>query len=144
MSPKTVTPEEAHTLMVEEGYLYLDVRTSLEFHQGHPAGAYNIPIMRRADRGMVPNLDFVREVEAHFTRESKLIVGCKMGGRSRKAVAVLSEAGFCDLLDQSAGFDGKRDPFGAVMEAGWKGRELPTEASPREGRGYESLQGEAR
>jgi rhodanese-related sulfurtransferase len=139
MNADVVSPKGACTLMQDEGYLYLDVRTALEFHQGHPAGAYNIPVMLRGERGMEPNPRFVDEVQAHFSLDTALIVGCKMGGRSQRASALLLKAGFSRLVDQSAGFDGSRDPFGRAVVPGWKAQQLPVDTIPTAGRDYASL-----
>jgi len=142
MNADVVSPMDACTLMQDEGYLYLDVRTVLEFHQGHPAGAYNIPVMLRGDRGMEPNPHFVDEVRAHFSLDTALIVGCKMGGRSQRAAALLRSAGFSRVLDQGAGFDGSRDPFGRTVIPGWKAQQLPVDTVATAGRDYESLCGD--
>jgi hypothetical protein len=36
-------------------------------------------------------------------------------------------AGFTRVLDQRAGWDGKRGPFGEISEPGWSRAGLPTE-----------------
>ena len=41
---KRVTPTEAAAL-VNEGWIYLDVRSIPEFELGHPAGAVNVPLL---------------------------------------------------------------------------------------------------
>lgn len=127
---KIVSPEEAADLL-EEGYTYLDVRSEQEFEAGHVPGALNVPISHQGPAGMVPNPDFLRVMEGVFPKEAKLVVGCKMGGRSAKATAALKQAGFQTLCDMSAGFEGKRDPFGRAVP-GWKdgSREVETGATP--------------
>ena len=139
MTAETIDPEEAHRRIHDEGVPYLDVRTTLEFHQGHPSGAYNIPVLKRGPQGLAPNPSFVDEVTKHFDQAAPLIVGCKMGGRSRQAAALLSAAGFQKMIDMPAGFDGKRDPFGRATVEGWKARGLPVSTDPDEGRDYASL-----
>jgi hypothetical protein len=57
-------------------------------------------------------------MQGAFQKDERLVVGCKMGGRSAKAAATLAQAGFSNLCDMTAGFDGKRDPFGR-MTPGW-------------------------
>ena len=45
MDIKSVSPQEACDLLTrEEGYVYLDVRSTPEFSEGHPQGALNIPL----------------------------------------------------------------------------------------------------
>ena len=125
--PKRVSPVEAKKLMDDEGYTYLDVRTEAEFVAGRPAGAKLVPIMLAGPGGMVPNPDFLKGVEALFPKDAKLVVGCKAGGRSAKAAAALTGAGYTNVIDQRAGFDGARNSFGQVTEKGWAESGLPIE-----------------
>lgn len=125
--PKRVSPVEAKQLMDDEGYTYLDVRTEAEFVAGRPAGAKLVPIMLAGPGGMVPNPDFLKGVEALFPKDAKLVVGCKAGGRSAKAAAALTGAGYTNVIDQRAGFDGARNSFGQVTEKGWAESGLPIE-----------------
>ena len=88
---KRISPEEAAAKM-EEGYVYLDVRSVPEFEEGHPKGAYNIPLMHAGSSGMSPNSRFMEEVAKAFPQDSKIIVGCKSGGRSVSAAALMEMA----------------------------------------------------
>src|SRR5689334_20222021 len=56
---KRVDPEEALRLVRDEGYVYVDVRSVMEFDEGHPEGAYNVPLLDAGPGGMAPNPDFV-------------------------------------------------------------------------------------
>jgi rhodanese-related sulfurtransferase len=132
--PKTVTPEEAAKLL-EEGYSYIDVRSEPEFEAGHVPGALNVPVMNRAAMGMVPNEDFVSVMQRAFNPDDKLVVGCKAGGRSKRAIDLLNQAGFAQLVDMPAGWDGTRDPFGRAIP-GWSKLDLPTETGAPEGQSY--------
>src|SRR5262249_17193236 len=107
---KRVTPPEAAALL-GQGWAYLDVRSIPEFEVGHPAGAANIPLLHYGPEGMTPNADFERVVEATFPRDAKLVVGCKVGGRSLQAAALLMAAGYGEVLDMRGGFMGERDAF---------------------------------
>lgn len=141
MSVKRVSPEEAKALMENEGYVYLDVRSIPEFEGGHPVGAYNIPIAHMTRGRMRPNADFLVEVASAFPKDTKLVVGCQMGIRSLTAVQTLMQAGYEKVVDQRAGFDGVRDSFGQLQEAGWqrRGFDVALEAEP--GRSYAELTG---
>ena len=121
-----VSPEEAKKL-VDEGYTYLDVRTVTEYAAGHPTGAQNIPVMIQSTQGMAPNPDFLDVVAATYAKDAKLVVGCKAGGRSLRAAEMLVGAGYTNVIDQRAGFDGARNNFGAVVEPGWAPSGLPVE-----------------
>jgi rhodanese-related sulfurtransferase len=124
-----VSPQEAKRLIDEEGYLYLDVRSEPEYAAGHPAGAHNVPLMFAGAGGMTPNPDFLAVVSALYPKDAKLIVGCRSGQRSLRAAEALTAAGYTAVIDQRAGFDGPRDPFGAVSEPGWNPAGLPVEPS---------------
>ncbi|MEZ4288709.1 MAG: rhodanese-like domain-containing protein [Polyangiales bacterium] len=143
MTAKRVAPAEAHQLMQNEGYVYLDVRSIPEFDAGHPSGAYNIPIANMTASGMAPNASFVDIVRATFSPDTKIIVGCKLGGRSRQAASVLSSVGFATIADQFAGYSGVRDGFGQLVEAGWEQQGLPVSTSAEPGRSYEELKAAA-
>jgi len=135
--PRIVTPEEAKTLL-DGGARYLDVRSEPEFEAGHPPDALNIPLQHASVGGMVPNDDFVAVVEANLPKDSALVVGCKAGGRSRRAVELLVAAGYTNLVDLGPGWDGKRDAFGR-LQPGWSRQGLPVETGLPEGRKYSDL-----
>lgn len=114
--PVRISPAEAHTKM-SEGFTYVDVRTLEEFAEGRPAGSINVPL----------GDDFVALMNARFAKDAKIVVGCKAGGRSLRAARALLAAGFSNVLDQRAGFDAVRGPFGEVTEPGWSRAGLPVE-----------------
>src|ERR1019366_472112 len=128
-----ISPQEASAKLAE-GWTYVDVRTTQEFEAGHPPGAVNVPIMHADAGGMVPNADFLAVMTAAFPWDAKLVVGCKAGGRSLRAAQALLGAGFTSVLDQRAGWDGARNPFGQVTEPGWSRVGLPVEEGQPEGR----------
>ena len=131
-----ISPQEAQQKMTDEGYVYLDVRSVAEFDAGHPAGAYNVPLM---DPATGPNEAFVDEVKKALGDDPKVIVGCQAGGRSMRAAQALVAAGFTQLLEQRAGYGGARDPFGQVAEKGWQAAGLPTSQQAEAGRSYAEL-----
>ena len=139
MAVKRVSPAEARDLVDTQGYVYVDVRSLPEFAAGHPAGAYNVPLMNMGAGGMAPNPDFMAVMGA-FPKDAKLVVGCKAGGRSARAASMLESAGYTNVVDQRAGFEGAPDPMtGRISEPGWRPAGLPvtTEAPPD--RTYEAL-----
>ena len=125
--------------MREQGYSYLDVRRVDEFVQGHPAGAYNIPWQLRSAEGAVLNPDFLATVHAAFGHDSKLVVGCHSGTRSRAAVAALIADGYREVIEQGAGFAGVRDAFGRTTEPGWRAAGLPCADAALPGHDYAAL-----
>jgi rhodanese-related sulfurtransferase len=134
---KSVSPEEAAELM-KSGHAYVDVRSEPEFEQGHPEGALNVPIAHAGPAGMTPNAEFLDVMQAAFSKSEPLIVGCKAGGRSRRAAETLVAAGFSNIVDQSAGFDGGRDAFGAALP-GWSKKPLPVGTGKPKGQAYEDV-----
>jgi rhodanese-related sulfurtransferase len=83
MPVKNQKPKECATLL-QQGWTCVDVRTVEEFEAGHPAGAFNVPVMTRGPAGMVPNPEFVAVVSARFPKTSKLVLNCGSGGRSMR------------------------------------------------------------
>ncbi len=132
-----VSPQEANEKLAE-GWTYVDVRTVEEFEAGHPAGAVNVPISLASGGGMTNNPDFLRAMESNFAKDAKIIVGCKAGGRSLRAGQALLAAGFTNVLDQHAGWDGARDPFGK-LEPGWSRVGLPVEPGQPADRSWAAL-----
>lgn len=118
---------------MDEGYIYLDVRSVPEFETGHPKGAYNIPLMNMGPMGMSPNSDFTEQVVKAFPKDAKIVVGCKSGGRSVSAVGIMEMVGFKDLLEQRAGFDGNG------REPGWRATTLPQSTTAESGRSFAEL-----
>jgi rhodanese-related sulfurtransferase len=120
---------------MDEGYVYVDVRSVPEFEKGHPEGAYNVPLLHMGPAGMAPNPEFAAVMQKNFGKEAKLIVGCKMGGRSAKASELLASLGYANLVDQGAGFDGQPG------NPGWLPAGLPVAASAPAERTYAQLKG---
>jgi len=136
-----IGPREAKRRMDREGWVYVDVRSVPEFEQGHPNGAYNVPLMHLRPGGMEPNPRFVDAIKEAFAPDAKIIVGCKSGGRSLKAAEALEAEGFTSVLDQRAGYGGARDAFGGVTEKGWVAEGLPTSTEATPGRSWDDLGG---
>lgn len=114
-----VSPAEAHAKMTNEDFTYVDVRTPEEFAAGHPEGARNIPL----------DDAFLVAMATAFPKDANIIVGCKSGGRSARAAHELTIAGFTNVMDQRAGWDGTRGTFGEIVEPGWSRAGLPTATS---------------
>jgi rhodanese-related sulfurtransferase len=138
MNPTRISPQEARDKLAE-GYTYVDVRTSEEFQAGHPPGAVNVPVMLAGAGGMTPNPEFAAVMKAAFLKDAKIVVGCKAGGRSLRAAQILLADGFTDVLDQRAGWDGARGPFGDIAEPGWARAGLPTEEGQPAGRSWDDM-----
>ena len=142
MSVKHVDVTQAHALQSNEGYTYVDVRSTPEYDQGHPAGAHNVPLLDLdpATRQMLPNADFVTVMQASYAPDAKLLIGCQMGGRSARAADILAAAGYTDVSNVAGGFGGARDRMtGQVLSEGWAAAGLPVETDPTPGGSYAEL-----
>ncbi len=113
----------------------IDVRTPEEYaFVGHAEGVWNVPLAfvtyrRTAGRfEYAPrfNPDFVAEVRKIAGPKDTLLVMCRSGGRSAKAVNLLADAGFEAVYNIVDGFEGDKvdDPgsvfHGKRMRNGWK------------------------
>jgi len=114
---------------LQDGALYIDVRTSAEFGQGHPAGAINVPLLEGdEDTGQVlPNPDFVRVMKANFAPNAFLLIGCETGSRSGRAAQMLEVFGFVSAACVAGGY------------VGWCAAGQAVETSSPEGRTYADL-----
>jgi rhodanese-related sulfurtransferase len=118
----------------------LDVRTPEEYiFVGHPAMAWNVPSMLQTYQWdssgrklpMKPNPAFVARAKGLFKPSDTLLVICRSGGRSAKAVDLLAEAGFKQVYNVIDGMEGDvvDDPesifHGKRVRNGWKNSGLP-------------------
>ena len=142
LSYSDVSCAEAHELLAQDdGYVYVDVRSEPEFGNGHPAGAYNIPITHREPLGMVPNPDFLTVVQTHFERDTPLLLGCHSGVRSVRAAEALLASGFTNVSNVRGGYGGTRGIDGQVVDRGWLEQGLPVDYGTPEERSYTALHG---
>lgn len=141
---KQVSVTEAHDLQ-QDGHVYVDVRSSAEFAAGHPAGAYNVPLLESGPFGrLAPNPDFLRVIAGLFASDAKLLMGCQVGGRSQRAAEILLSHGFTDVANVRGGFAGARDPMsGRVVDPGWVESGLPVEDGQPDDRSYRTLSNRA-
>lgn len=142
MSVKHVGVKDARGLQTGKNYTYIDVRSTPEYDQGHPAGALNVPLLHfdPATRQMRPNPDFLAVVKATQASGAGLLIGCQMGGRSARAAEMLAAAGYSDVHNVLGGFGGARDQAtGAVLHEGWAQAGLPVESAATPGGSYEEL-----
>jgi rhodanese-related sulfurtransferase len=141
-----INSQQAYDLMQTDGeYIYLDVRSVPEFEAGHAPGAVNIPLLHfEPGFGMKPNEEFTVVVSATFDKSTKLLIGCKAGGRSARACEILSQIGFTDLTNIRGGFVAATDQMGRVIEPGWSMLNLPTCSDCKEETRYDWLAAKAR
>jgi phage shock protein E len=73
---------------IKEGALIVDVRTGEEFASGHYNNAKNIPVDQVESR-----------LKDFGSKEGKIVVYCRSGGRSSKAKAILEANGFKNIIN---------------------------------------------
>jgi phage shock protein E len=75
--------------MIENGALLIDVRTKLEFEEGHIKGAINIPFEQT--NNLITAIG--------FEKSRPVVVYCRSGNRSGKAKAELEKRGYSDIFN---------------------------------------------
>ena len=139
-----LTSKEAYEeIQVEEHkILFIDVRTRAEVEVvGMPTVAdANVPYMLMAEPmtwndewgsfKMVRNQNFLAAVkerlkEKGLTRDDKVFLMCRSGGRSASAADLLSEAGFTNVFSVVDGYEGDMAKNGKRTLNGWKNSDLP-------------------
>jgi len=130
-------------IQVEENkILFLDIRTRSELAiVGMPTVAdANVPFMFMAEPmtwndewgsfKMTANPDFLKAVnqrleEKGLTRDDKVFLMCRSGGRSAAAADLLSKAGFTNVYSVVDGYEGDMAKNGKRILNGWKNSDLP-------------------
>lgn len=79
--------------VAESGVIVLDVRTPMEFAEGHLENAVNIDFQSGSFESEIAALD----------KNATYAVYCRSGNRSGQAVKVMSDLGFTDLYDLDGG-----------------------------------------
>ncbi len=128
--PGDVTAQRVKELLDQyKGYTYLDVRTQVEFAEGHVPGSINIPVMiRDSQKKMMLNDDFLSAVQRTIREDADLIVGCRSGHRSGIAQGIMQKAGYQKVTNMLGGFYGKKSKDGEVIHPGWSMLGYPTES----------------
>lgn len=141
---KYLTASEAHQIVQSEGggVVFLDVRTGTELmHVGVAAGlTAHVPLAEIAqpitwdDKAggvrHVANDRFVADVDgvvakAGARKDSRVLVMCRSGQRSAKAVDLLARAGYTNVWNVTDGFEGDAAADGRRTVNGWKNANLP-------------------
>ena len=130
MSVKQINPQQTNDILqTDKNAVYIDVRTEPEFRNGHVPSAKNIPVAvpDPSTGRMAVNPDFLKSVQAVCGKDTTIICGCQMGGRSQHAAELLVQAGYTDVSNMQGGFGGARDPMGRIVAPGWLQSGLPVE-----------------
>ncbi len=90
---KELNTTEAVKLLNDDDTLILDVRTDNEYGEGHIRNSKHIPLGVLANR--------LGELESH--RDSKILLVCRSGNRSRMASKILAKQGFQSTFNLGGG-----------------------------------------
>ncbi|OAD19692.1 rhodanese-like protein [Candidatus Thiomargarita nelsonii] len=108
---------EAYELLKQDvnNNIMFDVRTIAEVKQGSPTLAEaHVPIFLVEQNKVVFNKDFVSTVEEHLKKkgldkESTILMICRQGNRSAKAVDILAKLGYKKVFNVVDGVHGWKD-----------------------------------
>ena len=87
---------EFKTKIVSQKYILLDVRTESEFDDGHIKGAINIDYFSSTFSDEISELGL----------ETPVLVYCKSGNRSGKAMKIMNDLRFKEVYNLTGGFKG--------------------------------------
>ena len=90
---KSLSPVEAIQKINKQDAVMLDVRTDLEYEQGHILNAVHIPL------GLLSTK--ISQLENH--KKHPIIICCRVGSRSGQAIAMLRKQGFNELFQLRGG-----------------------------------------
>ncbi|MEM7274034.1 MAG: rhodanese-like domain-containing protein [Actinomycetota bacterium] len=120
-----LTLDQAWTaLETDPDAVLIDVRTVAEWNF---VGLPNLGSLGKAVRTVewvrfpdgAPNPQFVAQATEGLTPTTTVLLLCRSGARSRAAAQALAAAGFPDVHNVTAGFEGDLDPEGH-RHGGWK------------------------
>lgn len=150
-----LTPREAADVMAREGgkTLFVDVRTRAEmmFTGWAPAIDGNVPFVdvtefwdwddKEGRYKLEANATFSQDVgrllaAKGLAKTDRVIVMCRSGDRSARAVDKLAEAGFTRVYNQHEGFEGDLSPEGRRSVNGWRNAGLPWTFKPDKAKFY--------
>ena len=117
-----ISVQDAHALWAQ-GMFFLDVRTNLEYCQGHIPNAVNIPSGELSGR--------LGELAGR--EENIMVVYCASGNRSRTASNLLSQNGFAQIRNMLGGFGTWKTQGFEYDLAGCGEEGEPVEGTPTEG-----------
>ena len=87
-SYKTIDKEKALKLIEDNDAVVIDVRSTLEYQQGHINGSESYPVTT-----------VLNDIEDDYDKDTYLIVYCQSGSRSKTAAQGLIELGYENVYD---------------------------------------------
>jgi len=121
----SIEPVDAWQLFSSLAAIIIDVRSPEErLFVGYVPGTLHAPWALGV--GMVPNPNFIRELEARVAKDSVVLFLCRSGKRSAAAAAQATKAGWLHAFNIAEGFEGELDNSRRRGRlGGWRHRGLP-------------------
>ena len=98
LSHQMVQPNQVEKLL-EQNIRVVDVRTPEEFSAGALPNAENVS---------VTSLSFLSEI-GYYAKDEPILVYCKMGSRSARAVLIMKTLGFQNIYELEGGYVAWKD-----------------------------------
>lgn len=94
---KNINLSDFDKVMADRKPVLLDVRTAQEFAAGHIDGAINIDVMQPSFKAEVAKLN---------SQDKAIMIYCRTGGRSTRAMGMLKKEGYKEMYNLMGGFNG--------------------------------------
>lgn len=92
----SINVTEFEKVTTDANVILLDVRTALEYREGHLSGAINADVLRD---------DFLAQASLMLPKDKTVALYCRSGKRSKKAAQILSDNGY-KVIELSTGYNG--------------------------------------
>lgn len=103
-----LTPQDALQFYGDQEVLFLDVREEYEYEAGHIPGSWLMPF----------SSGVLQEKYTELPKDKLILVYCRSGNRSARAVQFLEEQGFSRLGNILGGFNAYANEANAPIEIG--------------------------
>jgi rhodanese-related sulfurtransferase len=121
----SIAPIDAWQLFSSLAAIIIDIRSAEErLFVGYVPGTLHAPWAYGV--GMVPNPNFLRELEARVSKDTVVLFLCRSGKRSAAAAAQATNAGWAHAFNIAEGFEGELDNARRRGQlGGWRHHGLP-------------------
>lgn len=100
-SGTSIKPDQLETITAKKNVILIDVRTESEFKEGHIPGAQLMDVMQEAN--------FLQQIKS-LNPNKAYVVYCRSGRRSKKAMELMQQNGFKQVVDLEGGIQAWTGP----------------------------------